>query len=101
MTIEISCSDLGIHDCDWVAAGETAGDVVEQVVQHVRKQHKINVPDAETFMEGDFFEDPIGGTPDPGSATIVRRLREELNLQETGTGTTPKAGPVAGRLRSP
>lgn len=100
MTIEISCSELGVHDCDWVATGETAGDVVEQVVRHLRKDQKINMPDAETILEGDFFEDPIGDATDPAASMIVRRLREALNL--TGTaGTTPDAGPVAGRLRSP
>lgn len=99
MTRELACTDLGIRDCDWVARGETAGDVVEEAVQHLRTKHNIKLPDAETIMEGDFFEDPIGGTPDPAAATIVRRLQEALNLQETDS--TPDAGPVAGRLRSP
>jgi len=106
MAIELNCRDLGIHNCDWVARGETPGDVVEQVVDHVRKKHDIDLPDADTIMEGDFFEetiggapDPFGGTPDAGAATIVRRLREALNLEELDN--TPDAGPVAGRLRSP
>jgi predicted small metal-binding protein len=97
MTIELSCSELGIHNCDWVARGATAGEVVEQVVQHLSRHQNINMPDPDAIVEGWVFDDPMD-TPDPEVATIVRRLREKLNLQ--GTEGTGDIGPLPGRPKS-
>ncbi len=99
MSIQLSCRDLGIQDCDWVATGETAGDIVEQVVRHLRKEQNINLPDPEEILEGDFTQSPLDDTMDPAVATIIRRLREKLNLEERGT--SPDIGLVSGRVKSP
>jgi predicted small metal-binding protein len=102
MRYTVSCTDLGIHNCDWTATGETAGDVVEDVVRHVRKEQKINLPDAQTIMEGDFWQNPLDDTMDPAVVTIVQRLRERLNLQDADTGTdVDDIDIVAGRVKSP
>jgi predicted small metal-binding protein len=97
MTIELRCSDLGIRDCSWVARGETAGDVVEQVVRHLRREQDINMPNPEQIIEGQVYDDPMD-TLDPAVATLVERLREELNLG--GTRGTPDVGPLTGRAKS-
>lgn len=99
MGFEVSCSDLGIHDCDWVATGETAGEVVEQVVRNVRKEQKIRMPDAEAILSGDAYDSPLDESLDPAVTTIIRRLREELNLQNRGDDTDIGFGGV--RAKSP
>jgi len=79
--IRIHCSELGIADCDWVASGETPGDLVRDVVAHLGDDHGVDMPDAETILEGNYIEDPVMGDKDEGAAIIVRRLREALNIE--------------------
>ena len=99
MHYTVSCTDLGIHNCDWTATGETAGDVVEEVVRHMRKEQKIDMPDAQAILEGDSWENPMDDTMDPAVVTIVQRLRERLNLRDTDTGADFDI--AAGRVKSP
>jgi predicted small metal-binding protein len=58
MAKEISCDELGIVGCDFIARGETAGDVVEQVVQHLHSEHDIDLPDADAILEGRVGDNP-------------------------------------------
>ena len=79
MTKRIECIELGIKDCDFVAGGETAGDVVREVVEHLRAEHDIDMPDADVILAGEVKEDPLE-TIDPAVALVVERLTEALNI---------------------
>ena len=94
MTKKITGSELGIQDCDFTAHGETASDVVGQVVEHLRTEHGIDMPDAELIMSGDLNQSIMPPT-DPGVEMIVDRLKETLNIVPPGSAT--EARPAIGR----
>jgi predicted small metal-binding protein len=88
----VSGSDLGVAGCDEVFRGPTAGDVVTQVVEHLRSEHKIDMPDPDLILERDLeggstpnivrdVARAVAGRPiDDEAAIIVRRLRDRLNI---------------------
>jgi len=85
MKFKITSKELGIQDCDFVATGDTAGDVVEQVVNHLRDEHDIDMPDAEVILQGEVVENPLSES-DPAVELVVERLTSALNIvtpQET------------------
>jgi predicted small metal-binding protein len=97
MAKEISCDELGIVGCDFIARGETAGDVVEQVVQHLHSEHDIDLPDADAILEGRVGDNPnVVGSKE--EFLIIERLRESLDI-EPMEGTIPPK-PAAGQLPS-
>jgi predicted small metal-binding protein len=78
---EIHCSELGVHECDFVAQGETPAEVVEQVVEHLRSEYGIDLPDAEEILEGRTPTDRLmEGRIDKDAALLVTRLREQLGI---------------------
>jgi predicted small metal-binding protein len=82
MTRELSGSALGVENCNYVARGEAAADVVEDMVEHLEDEHDIDMPDTEDIMQGIDVEDYVFDTGDPAAALIVRRMREILNIQD-------------------
>lgn len=97
--MEINCSDLGIADCTYTAYGETAGDAVEDMVEHLRAEHDLNMPDADEILEASAqdraeLEDVAGRKgsvvlgddqdfPQRGGEDMVtRRLLEILNREK-------------------
>jgi predicted small metal-binding protein len=86
MAYQVSCSDLGIAGCSFSAAGETPGDIVREIVDHVRAQHAIDMPDADVILKGEIQEEEYYEGVDPGARLIVKRLAELL-------GTRPVDGP--------
>jgi len=94
MTKRIKCSELGVKDCDAVVSGETAGDVVAEVVNHLRAEHDIDMPDADVILKGEVTEDPLD-VVDPAVALIVERLTEALSLSPLERPTVPR--PSIGR----
>ena len=83
MAIELNCRDLGVADCDWTATGETPEDVVEQAVEHLKKEHNIKMPDPEVIMEGKFSDDPLNSEASEEVRLVVTRMREELDIVPT------------------
>ncbi len=79
MAIKLVCDELGVVDCDFVAQGEAPGDVVEELVAHLREAHDLDMPDADEILEDD-FQDEVAADLDPAVLTVVKRLREELDL---------------------
>jgi predicted small metal-binding protein len=63
MAVQVSCRQLGIQDCSFSASGATPGDVTREVVDHIRAQHGIDMPDARAIMEGDLRADFEQWTP--------------------------------------
>lgn len=101
MTFKIKGSDLGVKNCDFVAAGETPQDVVEQMVTHLREEHDIRMPDEDVILTGGEGEWEAQ-EEDAGAAVIVKRLREALELDGgTATDVSDVAGPmISGRPTS-
>lgn len=79
MTKRIECSELGIKDCDFSLSGETPADIVEKVVEHLRAEHDIDMPDAEVILAGKMRDDPLEMV-DPATALVITRLKEALNI---------------------
>lgn len=81
--MRITCDDLGVKGCDLVAEGETPADVVEQVVEHLRSEHDIDMPDAEGILNKSILEPTHipGAEPDKDVQLVVRRLREKLGIK--------------------
>jgi len=92
MAREFSCSALGVANCDYVARGEAAADVVEDMVEHLEDEHGIDMPDTEDIMGGIDYEDKVFGSIDPAAALIVRRMRETLNIQDENVGDDLEPG---------
>ena len=97
MTKRIECSELGIEDCDFAASGETAGDVVREVVAHLRAEHSMDMPDADVILDGEVKEDPLE-LVDPAVELVVARLTEALNIVPVEEPGIPE--PSLGRMPS-
>jgi predicted small metal-binding protein len=76
MTKQIYCKELGLVDCDFQARGETPGEVITDAVEHLEKDHEMELPDAEVILEGDY--DP-GNLPEK-TRLVVQRLRRAANI---------------------
>jgi predicted small metal-binding protein len=97
MTKEVSCNQLGIKDCDFVAKGDAAGDVVKTMVEHIRSEHDIEMPDTDVILEGEVIEDPTEAVK-PDRTLIVKRLKETLNIAPPKGPDMPK--PSIGRTQT-
>ena len=95
---KIKCSELGVRDCDFVAKGESPGEIVKEVVEHLRAEHDIDMPDTDTILAGEVgeeFTEVIGEEV----TLIVERLTTALNVvppeesepPEPSIGTMPSA----------
>lgn len=77
--MKIKCSELGIRDCDFVARGETAGQIVKEVVEHLRTEHDIDMPDTDVILAGEVAEEPLK-VVDEDVSLILERLTTALNI---------------------
>jgi predicted small metal-binding protein len=82
--VELSCEEIGIADCDYVARGETAGDIVDDMVEHLEDQHDIALPDPDDIMsyasgdeDLDALDLDIGLSEE--ARIVTERIRNELN----------------------
>jgi predicted small metal-binding protein len=75
---ELRCSELGVADCDYVARGETTGDVLEDMSEHLKTEHDIELPETEEIVKGLVDEDDL----DSEARIIVDRLQERLAIAE-------------------
>jgi predicted small metal-binding protein len=93
MTMRVRCEeDLGIEGCDAVVRGETAGEVLREIVPHLRAEHGLELPDADEILEGQMSQDELfEGPADQAVKVTVRRLRDTLNIEplETPKGPAP------------
>lgn len=120
MSYEIRMSDLGIAGDDAVFSGTTPGDVVEQVVGHLRSEHDVDMPDADDILAGGeqwamlpvanlsggsggdrygaVVQHPNRDVVDDdsvGANLVVRRLREQLDLWAKADHPEPAGSTVA------
>jgi len=97
VTERIACAELGIEDCDFVVSGETVGDVVGEVVEHLRAEHDIDMPDADMIMADELKNEPLEMV-DPEVKIVVERLTEALDIVPAEEPEAPK--PSIGRTPS-
>lgn len=100
MAKRIGCSDLGIENCDFTAGGETPEDVMEEMTDHLRRKHDIDLPDTDVILAGDMTDDPLGSVG-PEVALTIRRLREVLDIDPTiypSPTVNPGVRPVDGSI---
>ena len=88
MSKKIKCSELGIQNCDFVAEGETSGDVVREIVEHIRSEHDIDLPDAEVILKGKITDGPFEQA-DRATELVITRLREKLNIESSDEDPKP------------
>lgn len=72
--------DLGVVDCYYTAQGKTPADVVEKVVGHLRKEHHIDLPDADVILAGEMSDEPLTPGVEPRVELVIRRLWEKLDI---------------------
>jgi predicted small metal-binding protein len=97
MTKKVTCKELGIKDCGFSASAEAAGDVVREMVEHLRVEHDIDMPDANVILAGEVKEESLERV-DPEVELVVERLTKALNLvpavePELKIPTAPPGGP--------
>ena len=97
MTWKIEGSELGIEDCDFTVSGDKVDEILRQMVDHLRDEHGIDMPDVDVILEGK-AGDYVLGKPDPDVALIVQRLIEALDIEPLPETEEPRIPipPVAG-----
>ncbi len=88
MQWQVTGAELGVEDCEFTATGEKIDVVLGQMVNHLRTEHGIDMPDVDVILEGKATGDPLG-EPDADVALIVRRLVEALNIEPPATADKP------------
>lgn len=94
--IKVSGKDLGIDNCNYVASGQTAGDVLKKMVAHLEQEHNMHMPPADDLLdlfqtEQDRFDWTLAPVVnarfplDEGAILVLRRLKEKLHLPNTLT----------------
>lgn len=95
--------DLGIAGCEYVASGETPGDVVRDVKEHLKDEHNVDLPETEAILEGREFDETVIGASEDANI-IVRRLREALavggdeDVSSDEPGTSVPPGTMRGNM---
>ncbi len=98
--MELKCSDLGVANCDFVAKGDTPGEIVEQMVKHLRQEHNIHLPDPDEILQpGSVETSMLDFEEDHKDANIVvTRMRQALGIVDSGdegpSGPAISLGPV-------
>lgn len=59
---EVSGEELGVVDCDFIARGETPGDVLKEMVDHLKTTHNMDMPDADEILKN---------PDDPGQSVLI------------------------------
>lgn len=88
MSKKIKCKELGFQGCDFIAEGETSGDVVKEIVEHLKKEHDINMPDAEVILKGK-MSDNLFDRADKATQLVIERLTEKLNIDTPDESEPP------------
>ncbi len=79
MSMKIHGSELGVAGCDFVVEGETAEDVINQMIDHLDSEHDIKLPKADVIIDWSGSENTTL-TIQQDIILIIERIRDELNL---------------------
>lgn len=82
MAVEIKCTQLGVADCGYVARGETTGDALEDMIEHLDEEHDVELPEPDAIIENRVDEDLLDGE----ARVIVGRLQDQLNVADSEEG---------------
>ena len=88
---EVSCEELGVIDCDFTARGDSPGEVLKKMINHLETTHDFDMPDPEEILKNP--EDPgdevlilpklwlqVHPRIDEPVCLITERLVDKLNL---------------------
>jgi hypothetical protein len=79
--VKIRCKeDLRIEDCDYSAEGATPAEVLGPIVDHLREEHDLDLPDPSLILEGKYYADKEV-PPEDGTRIVVTRLMEALDIE--------------------
>jgi len=92
---KLTCRELGVTDCDYTATGKTAGDVVHEIVKHLRAEHDMNMPDADVILAGKANQGTLKML-DPSVSLVIERLTSALNLIPLTAPEKPMKPPPGG-----
>jgi len=85
MTMTVTCSDLGIMDCNYEAHGETSEEVLKNMVEHLRDHHSMDIKEDDVLVGDRSVSEAV--------SVVVMRLRQELELgpseEEAGSEKNP------------
>jgi len=86
---KLTGADINVSGCSFTAEADTAGEVLRRMVEHLRSEHDIQLPDPETILGWDEDETQL----DRGARLALRRMRERLGLTKKGLDE-PKMDPI-------
>ena len=79
--IQIPCEELGVYECDYVARAKTPAEAAKQIVEHLRSEHGLHLPDVDEILGGRSLVDRLsGGRLGKDEALVMQRLRERLHV---------------------
>ena len=97
--VSVSCQDLGVKNCTYMATAENMRDVVKNIVAHLRQYHDLNLPSASEILWAEEVPEESSRTEkqavveeaqtptqkdDEGVQLVVKRLMELLKpFQDT------------------
>lgn len=83
--------ELNVTGCTFVAEGETAADILQQMIEHLEEEHELQLPNAEAILSGKVEETDLTH----GSRLVLERIRERLDLTDKGSSSPPSPPTVA------
>jgi predicted small metal-binding protein len=84
----ISCRNIGLQDCDFIAHGGSEFEVVRRMVKHLRTEHGLSIPCAEAIMKGEACSEKY--RPQDSAVTmIINRLSEVMEIEVPNLSETP------------
>jgi predicted small metal-binding protein len=86
---KLRCSeDLRIADCHLEVEGDTPEEIVSEVVEHLREEHGMDLPDADAITKGQVDKTEV----DEKIWTVVKRMQDALEISDVGAEDEELAG---------
>jgi len=82
MIKQIKCKDLGFEGCQFRTRGATAEAVLQEIVEHLRAEHDVDVPDADVVLEALLEDGEL--EVDEEVRPIVQHLFSKLDIELRG-----------------
>jgi len=86
---KLTGEDINVSGCRYTAEGDTPGEVLRLMVEHLNNEHGMDLPDPETILAWDEDETQL----DRGDRLALERMRERLGVTKKGLDE-PKMDPI-------
>lgn len=100
MTYKINVADLGIENDDTTFTGETPGEVVSQVVDHLRIQHDLDMPNPKLILSEETPVVSLPATTAPAGSGVSNVEWPDDEMSDIERSGGEKVAIVVRRLRS-